>query len=208
MNSGLPQEKRSLGNANEGKDSHLKEPDITDLLVRWKGGDSQAFSRLIDLVYDRLRLLAAQALRKNWVNQSLQPTELVHEVYLKLASATPPNWKDRGHFFRLAARMMRQILVDRARAKAAQKRDANRVPIEPERLAAAEASDNLVSIDEALEELGQVDPDQEQLVELRFFLGLTIEETAEVLGVSSGTISRNWRLAKAWLKRRLTSSDR
>ena len=207
MNSGVPREKRSLGNANEGKDSHLNEPDITDLLIRWKDGDSQAFRRLIDRVYDRLRLLAAQALRKNWVNQSLQPTELVHEVYLKLASAKPPNWKDRGHFFRLAARMMRQILVDRARAKAAQKRDANRVPIEPESMA-AETSDNLVSLDEALKELGQIDQDQEQLVELRFFLGLTIEETAEVLGVSAGTISRNWRLAKAWLKRRLTSSDR
>ena len=196
-----------MKNTTEGKDSHAKESDITDLLVRWKDGDSLAFRRLIDRVYDRLRLLAAQALRKNWVNQSLQPTELVHEVYLKLASATPPNWKDRAHFFRLAARMMRQILIDRARAKAAEKRDGNRVSIELDSIA-SEVPANLLHLDEALVELGRLDHDQEQLVELRFFLGLTIDETAEVLGVSSGTISRNWRLAKAWLKRRLTSSAR
>jgi RNA polymerase sigma factor (TIGR02999 family) len=207
MNSASPRDRGSLGSANEGKDSRSKEPDITELLVRWKDGDSLAFRRLIDRVYDRLRSLAAQALRKNWLNQSLQPTELVHEVYLKLASATPPNWKDRAHFFRLAARMMRQILIDRARAKAAQKRDANLIPLEQERVA-GDISENLVNLDEALKELGRVDQDQERLVELRYFLGLTIEETAEVLGVSSGTISRNWRLAKAWLKRRLTSSDR
>jgi RNA polymerase sigma factor (TIGR02999 family) len=103
--------------------------------------------------------------------------------------------------------MMRQILIDRARAKAAQKRDAHRVSVELENIA-GEVPANLLNLDEALIELGRLDQDQEQLVELRFFLGLTIEESAEVLGVSSGTVSRNWRLAKAWLKRRLTSSVR
>ena len=207
MNSGVQPERRSLDDISEGTDSHSRDTDITELLVRWRDGDSQAFSLLIDRVYDRLRLLAAQALRKNWINQSLQPTELVHEVYLRLANGTPPNWKDRAHFFRLAARMMRQILIDRARAKAAQKRDAHRVSVELENIA-GEVPANLLNLDEALVELGRLDPDQEQLVELRFFLGLTIEETAEVLGVSSGTISRDWRLAKAWLKRRLASSVR
>ena len=156
MNSGSPQDGVSSGSANDGKDSGSRDPDITELLIRWKDGDSLAFRHLIDRVYDRLRSLAVQALRKNWLNQSLQPTELVHEVYLKLASTTPPNWKDRAHFFRLAARMMRQILIDRARAKAAQKRDANRVPFEPERIA-AEISEDLVNLDEALKELGRID---------------------------------------------------
>src|SRR3974377_1976355 len=114
MRSGVPPEGDRLDDISERTDSHSRDSDITELLVRWREGDSEAFSLLIDRVYDRLRWLAAQALRKNWVNQSLQPTELVHEVYLKLANGAPPNWKDRAHFFRLAARMMRPILPDRA----------------------------------------------------------------------------------------------
>jgi RNA polymerase sigma factor (TIGR02999 family) len=182
--------------------------EITRVLRQWRNGDAAAFDRLTDRVYEQLRLLADQALAKDWGNKSLQPTELVHEAYLRLVDAAHRDWESRFHFFGVAARLMRQILVDRARLRLAQKRGggALKVSIQSVELEVADPGPrpiDLISLDLALRELADLDLDQSRIVELRFFAGMTVEETAEVLGVSPRTIKRDWRLAKAWLKRRL-----
>jgi RNA polymerase sigma factor (TIGR02999 family) len=188
------------------------EAEITQVLRQWINGDASAFDRLTERVYDQLRILADQALRKDWKNKSLQPTELVHEAYLRLVNAKQLDWKSRSHFFGVAARLMRQILVDRARSRIAQKRGggALKVSIQSAEMDIADPRDqpiDLIGLDLALRELTDLDEDQGRLVELRFFGGMTVEETAEVLGVSSRTVKRDWRLAKAWLKRRLSISS-
>jgi len=195
--------------ANRGRPS---EAEITQLLQQWRNGDVSAFDRLVERFYDQLRRLADQALGKDWDNKSLQPTELVHEAYLRLVDARQLDWKSRSHFFGVAARLMRQILVDRARARAAQKRGggALRVSIESAEVDVPDPrgqSVDLISLDLALRELTDLDLDQARIVELRFFAGMTVEETAEALGVSARTVKRDWRMAKAWLKRRLNGLE-
>jgi RNA polymerase sigma factor (TIGR02999 family) len=184
------------------------ETEITQVLQRWRNGDASAFDRLTDRVYEQLRLLADQALAKDLGNKSLQPTELVHEAYLRLVDTKQLDWQSRSHFFGVAARLMRQILVDRARSRLAQKRGgrALKVSMQTVEIEVADSGPrpiDLISLDLALRELTDLDLDQGRIVELRFFAGMTVEETAEVLGVSPRTIKRDWRLAKAWLRRRL-----
>jgi RNA polymerase sigma-70 factor, ECF subfamily len=185
--------------------------DITELLQQWRGGDLSALDSLIERIYNQLRQLADNALGDEWGNKSLQPTELVHEACLRLMAAQNVDWKSRAHFFGIAGRLMRQILVDRARSRLAQKRGGSAAKISIES-AAIDVGDkraefiDLVSLDLALTELANHDNDLGRLVELRFFAGMTVEETAEVLGVSARTVKRDWRLAKAWLKRRLSTA--
>src|SRR5262245_35280412 len=158
-------------------------------------------------VYDELRRLAAAYMRRERPGQTLQPTALVHEVYLRLAGAGTP-WNDERHFFGIAARSMRQILVERARARGAQKRWAglDRVSL-TESLVRASAEDAMLpALDEALQRLEQIDPEQAKIVELRYFAGLAIEEAAEALGVSPATVKRRWALARAWLFRELSNT--
>ncbi len=158
------------------------------------------------LVYYELRRLAAALMRRERPGGTLQPTALVHEAYLRLAGAGSP-WTDRKHFLAIAARSMRQILVERARARGAQKRWAalDRVSLR-ESLAAAPGQEALLpALDEALTRLEQIDPEQARIIELRYFVGLSIEETAEVLGLSPATLKRRWALARAWLFRELTA---
>ncbi|HEX3445018.1 MAG TPA: sigma-70 family RNA polymerase sigma factor [Chthoniobacterales bacterium] len=195
-------------NGKKSDRSPRPETEITQVLQRWRNGDASAFDRLTDRVYEQLRLLADQALAKDLGNKSLQPTELVHEAYLRLVDTKQLDWQSRSHFFGVAARLMRQILVDRARSRLAQKRGgrALKVSMQTVEIEVADSGPrpiDLISLDLALRELTDLDLDQGRIVELRFFAGMTVEETAEVLGVSPRTIKRDWRLAKAWLRRRL-----
>jgi RNA polymerase sigma factor (TIGR02999 family) len=182
------------------------ETGVTGLLLRWSQGDAEALERLLPLVYDECRRIAARQLRGERREHTLGPTALVHELYLKLVDQRRVSWKNRAQFFGVAAQLMRRILVDYARARHAQKRDGSRTlisldgalePQEESRVA------DVLAIDEALDRLAERDPDQQRIVELRFFAGLTVEETAHVLGRSPRTVKREWRLAKAWLFREL-----
>ena len=183
----------------------LPERDITALLRDWSGGDREALERLMPVVYAELRRLAAARLRAERPDHTLQPTALVHEAYLRLAEQRSVAWVNRGHFFRIAARIMRRILVDHARRRRARKRDAA-----PLRLVAAEETADrapeLVALDSALTSLEKLDPQQARVIELRFFGGLTVEETAEATGVSTATVKREWRTARAWLQREIDLS--
>ena len=178
--------------------------DLTALLVAWNGGDETARSRLIDAVYGELRALARGYLRRERLDHSLPPTALVHEAFLKLIDQRHVNWQNRAHFFAIAARLMRRILVDYARTRAAAKRDGGqRVPLQ-ETVATTDATDvDLLDLDTALDKLAQVDPRQSELVELRFFGGLTVDEAAAVVGVAPATVDRDWAMARAWLFREL-----
>lgn len=204
---------RSLSPDGEKADPHIRaDVDITQMLRQWNEGDATVFDRLTERVYDQLRLLADHALAEDWANRSLQPTELVHEAYLRLVDTKQLDWKNRSHFFGIAARLMRQILVDRARARMAEKRGGRvaKLSIQSVPIDVADPRGqpiDLISLDLALQELTDLDHEQGRLVELRFFAGMTVEETAEVLGVSARTIKRDWRLAKAWLRRRLSISS-
>ncbi|HEX7138175.1 MAG TPA: ECF-type sigma factor [Vicinamibacterales bacterium] len=159
---------------------------------------------LAPLVYNELRRLAAAYMRRERPGQTLQPTALVHEAYMRLANAGTP-WTDKRHFVGIAARSMRQILVERARARGAQKRWAglNRVSLSDSLAAAADPESMLPALDEALERLEQIDAEQARIVELRYFAGLSIEETADAMGISPATLKRRWSLARAWLFREL-----
>jgi RNA polymerase sigma factor (TIGR02999 family) len=163
---------------------------------------------LAPLVYDELRRLAAVFMRRERPGQTLQPTGLVHEAYLRLAGAGTP-WHDKRHFVGIAARSMRQILVERARARGAQKRWAgmNRVTLSDSLAVAANEETILPAIDEALERLAKIDAEQAKIVELRYFAGLSIEETADALGMSPATLKRRWSLARAWLFRELSGPE-
>lgn len=178
------------------------------LLARASAGDEKAVSRLMPLVYDELRRLAAAYLRRERPGQTLQATALVHEAYLRLIGERAQRWRDKTHFLAIAALSMRQILVQRARDRKAAKRggDPARITFDERALAApgdrAPAID-LVALDEALERLAALDPRQAKIVELRYFGGLGVEECAEVLGISPATVKRDWTLARAWLRREL-----
>jgi RNA polymerase sigma factor (TIGR02999 family) len=196
-----------------GERSSRRSPDteITEVLQQWRNGDDAALDRLTERLYNQLRVLAERALGKDWGNKSLQPTELVHEAYLRLVDAKALDWKSRSHFFGVAARLMRQILVDQARTRNAAKRGGGtlKVSIQSDDVDVPDPHAqvvDLIGLDLALRELSTLDLDQGRVVELRFFAGMSVEETAEALGVSARTVKRDWRLAKAWLRRRLGSS--
>jgi RNA polymerase sigma factor (TIGR02999 family) len=177
--------------------------EITRLLADWSNGDRQALEKLTPLVYDELRRLAGRYLRQERSGHTLQSTALVHEAYMKLVGQNNVRWQNRAHFFGIAAQMIRRILVDYARARKADKRGAGaeRLSLD-EAIALPGGQDlDLVALDDALEGLAKIDARQSRLVELRFFAGLTIEETAEVMQMSLATAKRDWVSAKAWLSR-------
>ena len=181
---------------------------VTDLLVAWGRGDESAFDRLVPLVHAELHRLARKYMRGERQGHSLQTTVLVNEAYLRLVDLNRVRWQDRGHFFAMSARLMRRILVDHARSRGYIKRGGG-APLEPFdelRAGIIESRPDLVALDDALEALAAVDLRKSQVVEMRFFGGLTTEETAEALGVSAHTVVRDWRIAKAWLLRELQSS--
>jgi RNA polymerase sigma factor (TIGR02999 family) len=177
---------------------------VTRLLVRWTEGDKQALEDLLPLVYDELRRQARRYLQQERPGHTLQSTALVHEAYLRLVDQNV-SWQNRAHFFGIAAQMMRRILVDHARSRSAAKRGdgACRVTLD-EGLVALEQRDlDIVALDDALANLAKIDPQQSKIVELRFFAGLSIEETSEVLHISPATVKRDWAMAKAWLHREM-----
>lgn len=179
---------------------------ITQLLARWSEGDAKALDRLMPLVYDELRRLAASYLRRERREHTLQPTALVNEVFLKFFDQRSMTWRNRAQFFGVAAQLMRRILVDHARAHYSTKRGGDRFCISLKNVAAfgAEPDADLLELHDLLSRLEGIDPDQARIVELRFFGGLTIKETAEVMDISHATVEREWRTAKAFLKRELT----
>jgi RNA polymerase sigma factor (TIGR02999 family) len=181
-------------------------PSPTELLVAWSRGDASAFDRLVPLVEDELKRLARRYMRQERRGHRLQPTALVNEAYLRLVDLKLVRWQSRVHFFAMAARLMRRILVDHARSRDAMKRggEAVRVPIEEAFDVACTPEHDLVSIDRALSRLEAIHPRKATVVELRFFGALSIEETAEALKISTDTVKRDWRFAKLWLLRELT----
>ena len=178
---------------------------MTELLLAWRDGDETALERLAPLVYDELHQIARRCMAGERVGHSLQTTALVNETYLKLVDTRRVKWQGRAHFFAMSARLMRRILVDHARARGSLKRGggARRVTLDETAVVASEPDVDLVALDEALLALSEMDPRKVQVVELRFFGGLSVEETAEVLAVSQDTVMRDWRRAKAWLAREL-----
>ncbi len=182
---------------------------MTRLLLKWRAGDEAAFRELMELVYGDLRRRADAYLRRERANHTLVPTGLVHETYLKLVGDADIPWSDRTHFFAVAARAMRQILVDHARRRSAAKRGgaAERVTLTNLPAPGGEMSADLVALDAALEKLAVLDPVQARLVELRYFGGLTIEETADVLGSSPATVKRAWASARAFLFAELSGAQ-
>ena len=180
---------------------------VTLLLNELKLGDKAALGRLIPLVYQELRLLAARCLRAERVGHTLQATALIHELYLRLVDQDRANWQDRAHFLAVAAQLMRRILVDYARARQAAKRGGAAVDVDIAAvdLGGTEVSvEEVLSVDEALERLAELDPQQTRIAELRYFAGLTVEETAEALGISPRTVKRDWAVASAWLRTELS----
>jgi RNA polymerase sigma factor (TIGR02999 family) len=181
----------------------MAEEDLTQLLLNIGAGQTGAFNELLARVYPSLRALAQAKLRGQRAGDTLNATSLVHEAYLKLVRYQDVDWKGRAHFFGAAAQTMRRILVDHARAKSAQKRSGERVSLTLADPASDVSLDQLIEIDDALERLAAERPRWARVVECRYFAGLNIEETAEVLGVSHATVSNDWRMARAWLKREL-----
>ncbi len=179
---------------------------VTQLLVEWSHGDQDALERLTPLVYGELRRLARRHLSRERSDHTLQSTALVHEAYLRLIDQRSVQWQNRAHFFGVAAQLIRRILIDYARAKQAGKRGSGACLLSLDEALDSPAGGrplNIVALDDALEELAKIDPRQSRIVELRFFAGLTVEETAEVLNVSTPTVNREWAAAKAWLFREL-----
>jgi RNA polymerase sigma factor (TIGR02999 family) len=179
---------------------------ITQLLVDWSKGDQKALDKLMPLVYSELRRQAGNYLRRERPGHTLQPTALVNEAYLKLIDQRHVRWRNRAQFFGVSAQLMRRILVDHARQHQAAKRggsDQQRLSITSAEKFVKQPEVDLLALHEALEELATLDPQQERIVELRFFGGLSIEETAEVLGIGHATVERDWKMARAWLRRNL-----
>ena len=177
---------------------------VSELLAKWQGGDQEAVRTLLPLVYNELRRLAHYFLQQERPGHTLQSTALVHEVYLKLMKDGTANFENRTHFFAVAAQMMRQILVDYARSRRAAKRNAGyRVTWDDAITWARKKTPDLIALDNALNELARLDQQQSRIVELRFFGGLSIEETSKVLAVSPATVKREWTSARAWLHREM-----
>jgi RNA polymerase sigma factor (TIGR02999 family) len=178
---------------------------VTELLEQAKAGDPAALSELMPLVYQELRRIAARQMRRERQGHTLQATALVHEAFLRLLREKDHSWQNRAHFYAIAASSMRQILVERARARDAQKRGGGRarITLDERLLASEERPVDLVALDEALTRLAGLDPHHARIVELRFFGGLSVEETAEAMGISPATVKRHWSVAKAWLRREI-----
>jgi RNA polymerase sigma-70 factor (ECF subfamily) len=195
------------GKLREGLLPAPQSQDVTTLLRAWSHGDGTALERLTPLVYDELRRLARSHIRRERAGHSLAPTALVNEAYLRLVDASDIEWQDRAHFLSVSSRIMRRVLIDAARKRTAHKRgdaahraggDVDRIPAAGSDRAAA-----LCALDDALEALTRLDPRRAQVIELKFFGGLSVDETADVLGVSPQTVMRDWKLARAWLMREL-----
>lgn len=183
--------------------------EVTMLLGRWRGGDRQALDLLIPLVYEELKRIAQHYLRSERSGHTLQSTALVHEAYVRLINQDLPQWQNRAHFFAVAAQLMRQILVDHARAYRADKRGGGvcKLALEDAQEDAQPMDVDIVALDDALKTLSTMDPQQGKVVELKFFAGLSNEDTAEALGISSSTVKRDWITARAWLYRELDRSE-
>jgi RNA polymerase sigma factor (TIGR02999 family) len=182
-------------------------PDLTQLLLAWNDGDRAALDRLMPVVYDELRRLARRFMRHEDPAHTLQATALVNDVYIRLVDQTRVNWQNRAHFFGAASQMIRRLLVEHARARHRLKRGGNalRVTLHDDLQASEPVQFDVVALDDALSKLAQLDPQQERIVELRFFTGLSIEETAEALSISPATVKRDWVSGRAWLYREITS---
>ena len=187
-----------------GRSSH----DVTQLLQAWSDGDQKALEKLMPLVYGELHRLAKRHMARERADHTLQTTALVNEAYLKLIDSTRMNWRNRAHFFAVSAQLMRRILIDFARSRHTLKRDAGTDPVSLDEAPAVSQRADLVALDDALNALTALDPRKSQVVELRFFGGLSVEETAEVLKVSAETVMRDWRLAKIWLLHELRPEKR
>ena len=184
-------------------------PDITRLLINWRNGDQAAFDQLMPLVYEELRRMANYYMRNERQGHTLQTSALVNEAYLRLVDHEQIEWQNRAHFFGVAAQAMRRILVDHARSRNYQKRGgaARQVSLDEAATLAVERAEELIALDEALQELAKLDPRKSRVVELRYFGGLSLEETAEVLDISIPTVTRDWNTAKAWLMRELSKQE-
>ena len=180
---------------------------VTQLLIGWGNGDKQALDALLPVVYEELRKQAAGYLRRERPGHTLQTTALIHEAYMKLVDQKNVHWQNRAHFFGIAAQLMRRILVDHARTKKRAKRGGSNIRVSFNDANVLGPSQNLdiVALDEALARLSEIDEQQSRIVELRFFSGLTVEETAEVLAISPATVKRDWSMAKAWLHREISA---
>ncbi len=183
--------------------------EITELLVAWSGGDKKALDELMQIVYEELRRLAHRQLAKERQDHTLQTTALVNEAYLKLVDQKRMKWQSRSHFFALSSQLMRRILVDYARSRQYAKRGggASALPLDEGLIVAPERAAEMIALDEALTELAKHDERKARIVELRFFAGMSIDETSELLGVSPGTVMKDWTLAKAWLQREMDRSS-
>jgi RNA polymerase sigma factor (TIGR02999 family) len=211
MNTGENQDdKRRVSDSSQANPMRSPES-VTQLLVDWSDGDQKALDKLMPLVYSELRRLASNYLRRERPGHTLQPTALVNEAYLKLIDQRKAKWQNRAQFFGVAAQLMRRILVDHARQHRAAKRGGadqqrfsitNAAQLGAQQLASKPAID-LLGLHEALNELAEIDPQQSRIVELKFFGGLSIEETTEVLGIGHATVERDWKMARAWLRRNL-----
>ena len=181
--------------------------EVTQILHEWSGGDANAPERLMPFVYDELRRLARSFLAKERDDHTLQPTALVHEAYVRLVDQTRVNWQNRAHFYGIAASMMRRVLIDHARAHAAEKRGggAVRLSLNDVQVPLEQRAADFVALDEALKRLSQFDERKSRVVEMRFFGGLNDEEIAEVLGVTTRTVLRDWKKARLWLYRELSN---
>jgi len=180
--------------------------DVTVLLRAWRAGDEEAYRRVSSILYDELRRQAAHYVQRRRSGDTLQATVLVHEAFMRMAGARQVDWQDRGHFLAVAARTMRRVLVDAARARGAVKRgaDAAHLPLRPDLQAPEHSPLDVIALDRALDHLSTFDRRKAQVIELRFFAGLTVAETAQVLQVAPDTVARDWRMARAWLLRELT----
>lgn len=188
--------------------AHPVEQDVTRLLLRLEGGDRDAVDLLLPVVYRELRRLAAGYLQRERNNHTLQPTALVHEAYMRMVDQSRVQWQNRAHFFGVAAQMMRRVLVDHARTQGARKRggDVNKIQLEDGLVAGGSREAELIAVDDALRALEVQDPVKARIVEMRFFGGLSIEETAVAMSLSTATVNRHWRMAKAWLHGELSSN--
>ena len=188
----------------------LSSAEVTQLLAAWEQGNQAALDQLMPLVYDELRQMAKRYMARQNAGHTLQTTALINEAYLKLIGQPAKHWQNRAHFFAVAAQAMRHILVDYARAHQYAKRGggAQVVSLDEALVVSAERASELVALDDALQELAKVDPRKSQVVELRYFGGLSVEETAAVLKISAVTVMRDWSMAKAWLHRELSNLSR
>lgn len=192
-----------------GSKDQADEKELSHLLERWTSGDDEAFKALVPLVYSELRQLAHCRLRQEHQNQTLQTTALVHEAYLRFARRPPKSIEDRRHFFALAARVMRQVLIDYSREKHAAKRGPGiKLELRPEMMPTAAPNLDFLALDRALNALEKLAERQAKIVELRFFAGLSIEDTSQLLGMSPATVKREWVTARVWLQHEISKGER